>query len=276
MSWRWQLRWTGGLEAVLFDLAGTLQDFGSCAPAGVFVQVFAEVGVPISLAEARAPMGAEKRAHLRALLFEPAIAARFTAAHGRTPTESDVDRLYAAFVPAQLAVLERHAELVPGALETVRALRAKGVKIAVNTGYSREMLERCLAAARAQGLEVDDAVAASDVPRARPRPAMCLLNAARLGVSDVAACLKVDDTVPGIEEGLAAGMWTVAVAVSGNEVGLPLPEWRALPGHEQARLAARAADRLARAGAHVVIDSVAQLLPVVADIEARLARGERP
>jgi phosphonoacetaldehyde hydrolase len=105
---------------------------------------------------------------------------------------------------------------------------------------------------------------------------MCLLNAARLAVADVAACVKVDDTVPGIEEGLAAGMWTVAVAVSGNEVGLPLEEWRALPAAEQARRRARAVDRLARAGAHLVVDSVAELLPALREIEARLARGERP
>ncbi|MCX7630571.1 MAG: phosphonoacetaldehyde hydrolase [Geminicoccaceae bacterium] len=232
--------------------------------------------MPISLAEARGPMGTEKREHLRALLFDPAIAARFSAAHGRLPVEDDVDRLYAAFVPAQLAVLPRFCEPVPGALETVRALRERGVKVAVNTGYSRAMLEVCLEAARARGLEVDDAVAASDVPCARPRPAMCLLNAARLSVADVAACLKVDDTVPGIEEGLAAGMWTAAVAVSGNEVGLPLTEWLALPEEEKQRLRARARERLARAGAHFVVDSVADLLPVVAEIESRLARGERP
>ncbi len=276
MSWRWTRRWTGGIEAVIFDVAGTLLDFGSCAPAGVFVETFAADGVAISLAEARGPMGAEKRAHVRALLFDPAIAARFAARHGRPPEEVDVDRLYAAFVPAQLACLERYAELVPGALETVAALRGRGVKVAANSGYSRDMLEVCLAAARRQGLELDDAVAASDVPAARPRPAMCLLGAARLAVSDVAACVKVDDTVPGIEEGLAAGMWTVAVAVSGNEVGLPLAEWRALPAAEQARLRARAVDRLARAGAHRVVDSVADLLPALAEIEDRLARGERP
>lgn len=276
MRWSWQRRWRGGIEAVIFDMAGTLLDFGSCAPAGVFVEVFAAGGVEISLAEARGPMGAEKRAHVRELLFAPAIAARFTARHGRPPTEADVDRLYAAFVPAQLACLSRYGELVPGALETCRALRARGVKLAANTGYSRDMLEVCLAEARRQGLELDDAVAASDVPRARPWPAMCLLNAARLAVADVAACVKVDDTVPGIEEGLAAGMWTVAVAVSGNEVGLPLEEWRALPAAEQARRRARAVDRLARAGAHLVVDSVAELLPALEEIEARLARGERP
>lgn len=276
MSWSWQRRWRGGLEAVIFDMAGTLLDFGSCAPAGVFVEVFAAEGVAISLAEARGPMGAEKRTHVRELLVNPAIAARFAERHGRPPEEADVDRLYAAFVPAQLACLARYGALVPGALETCRALRERGIKLAANTGYSRDMLEICLSEARRQGLELDDAVAASDVPAARPRPAMCLLNAARLAVSDVAACLKVDDTVPGIEEGLAAGMWTVAVAVSGNEVGLPLEEWRALPAAERARLRARAVDRLARAGAHLVIDSVADLVPAVAEIEARLARGERP
>jgi phosphonoacetaldehyde hydrolase len=276
MSWAFRRAWRGPIEAVICDLAGTLLDFGSCAPAGVFVEVFAAEGVAISLAEARGPMGAEKRQHVRELLTAPAIAARFEARHGRAPTEADVDRLYAAFVPAQLACLARYAELVPGALEAAAALRAEGKRLAANTGYSRDMLELCLAEARRQGLELDDAVAASDVPRARPRPAMCLVNAARLAVSDVAACLKVDDTVPGIEEGLAAGMWTVAVAVSGNEVGLPLAEWRALPAAEQARLRARAVERLARAGAHLVVDSVAELPAAVAAIEARLERGERP
>jgi phosphonoacetaldehyde hydrolase len=276
MSWAFRRAWRGPIEAVICDLAGTLLDFGSCAPAGVFVEVFAAEGVAISLAEARGPMGAEKRQHVRELLTAPAIAARFEARHGRAPTEADVDRLYAAFVPAQLACLARYAELVPGALEAAAALRAEGKRLAANTGYSRDMLELCLAEARRQGLELDDAVAASDVPRARPRPAMCLVNAARLAVSDVAACLKVDDTVPGIEEGLAAGMWTVAVAVSGNEVGLPLAEWLALPAAEQARLRARAVERLARAGAHLVVDSVAELPAAVASIEARLERGERP
>jgi phosphonoacetaldehyde hydrolase len=276
MSWAFRRAWRGPIEAVICDLAGTLMDFGSCAPAGVFVEVFAAEGVAISLAEARGPMGAEKRQHVRELLTAPAIAARFEARHGRAPSEADVDRLYAAFVPAQLACLARYAELVPGALEAAAALRAEGKRLAANTGYSRDMLELCLAEARRQGLELDDAVAASDVPRARPRPAMCLVNAARLAVSDVAACLKVDDTVPGIEEGLAAGMWTVAVAVSGNEVGLPLAEWRALPAAEQARLRARAVERLARAGAHLVVDSVAELPAAVAAIEARLERGERP
>jgi phosphonoacetaldehyde hydrolase len=90
------------------------------------------------------------------------------------------------------------------------------------------------------------------------------------------ACVKVDDTLPGILEGLNAGMWTVGVARSGNENGLDEAEDAALAAadpraHEQRLQAARA--RFAAAGANYVIDSVADLLPVLADIEAQLAQG---
>jgi phosphonoacetaldehyde hydrolase len=105
---------------------------------------------------------------------------------------------------------------------------------------------------------------------------MCLKNAAELAVADVAACVKVDDTVPGILEGLAAGMWTVGLAISGNEVGLSHADWQALRPAEQEKRRERAVARLAEAGAHYVVDSVADLLPCIAAIEKRLGRGERP
>jgi phosphonoacetaldehyde hydrolase len=82
--------------------------------------------------------------------------------------------------------------------------------------------------------------------------------------------------VPGIEEGLAAGMWTIGVSVSGNEVGLSEPDWLALSDDARAERAAKAAARMRAAGAHFVVPSVADLLPVVDAIEERLARGEAP
>ena len=97
-----------------------------------------------------------------------------------------------------------------------------------------------------------------------------------LGVWPASACVKVDDTVPGIEEGLAAGTWTVGVAVSGNAMGLSLSEWHALPAGEQAARRERASQVLRGAGAHRVVDSVADLLPCVQEFEAALANGRRP
>lgn len=275
-SYRWQRRYAGPVKAVIFDMAGTLMDFGSRAPAGVFVEVFKRHKVEISESEARRPMGAEKRRHVEMLLEQPEIAERFRLARGRDWSEGDVDTIYADFIPLQLESLPRFAELVPGAAETCRELGSRGIGVGINSGYSREMLDVCLTEAARQGLEWQSAVAASDVVRARPYPAMCLRNAAELAVPDVAACIKVDDTIAGIEEGLAAGMWTVGLSVSGNEVGLSLSEWSGLGAQDRARLRTRAAERLARAGAHFVVDSVQDLLPCLAEIEQRLAQAEHP
>lgn len=88
--------------------------------------------------------------------------------------------------------------------------------------------------------------------------------------------VKVDDTGVGIEEGLNAGTWTVGLAVSGNAVGLPLADWLALDAARQQVLREAATAKLESAGAHYVVDAVADLLPVLDDIAERLARGERP
>jgi phosphonoacetaldehyde hydrolase len=97
-----------------------------------------------------------------------------------------------------------------------------------------------------------------------------------LGVSPVEACVKIDDTRPGIEEGLNAGMWTIGLAISGNEIGMPLADWKKVPKAEQARLRDAAYTRMYQTGAHYVVDAIGDIMPCIDDIEARLARGERP
>jgi len=276
MTFGYRRSYRGKVRAVLLDWAGTTMDFGCMAPAVVFVKVFERAGVPITMDEARAPMGAHKRVHIQQVTELDAVRARWQARHGRPPGEADVDRMFADFVPLQLECLSEYSTLIPGTLEVVAALRAREVKIGSTTGYLREMMAINLADAKAQGYEPDATVCASDVPAGRPYPYMCLQNMLDLRVWPVEACVKVDDTLPGIEEGLNAGMWTVGLAVSGNEVGLPLAAWQALPPAEQQARRERAHARLRMGGAHWVVDTIADLLPCLDDIEARLARGEKP
>ena len=88
--------------------------------------------------------------------------------------------------------------------------------------------------------------------------------------------MKVDDTLPGIEEGLNAGMWTIGLAKTGNEIGLNEQEIAALePAELQAKLE-RAYARMAQAGAHYVVDGIWDVPPILDEINQRLARGERP
>ena len=155
-------------------------------------------------------------------------------------------------------------------------MRARGLRIGSTTGYTREIMQPLLPVAAAQGYAPDNLVCAGDLPEGRPSPLMMYRCFADLGVYPPHAVVKVDDTEPGIAEGRAAGTWTVGVALSGNALGLSEAEWRALPSAERTPLADAAYATLRATGADYVIDSVADLLPVVDAIEARLAAGEQP
>ncbi|MCB1777767.1 MAG: phosphonoacetaldehyde hydrolase [Candidatus Competibacteraceae bacterium] len=276
MHFHYQRSYRGPIQAVILDWAGTTVDFGSLAPVAAFIRLFAAQNIDLSLDEARGPMGTEKREHIRRLCALPRVAAAWREQHGALPDETTIDRLYEEFVPIQVDAIRDSAQLVPRCREVVTALRARGIRIGANTGYSREMLDALAAAADKQGYRPESSVCATEVPRGRPFPHMSLQNAIELEVENVQACIKVDDTTPGIEEGLNAGMWTIAVAVSGNEVGLSQPDWEILSPSAQQQRRHAAYSRLRASGAHYVIDSIADLLPYVELIERRLANGEQP
>lgn len=256
-------------KAVVFDWAGTMIDFGSFAPMGVFVEAFKRFDVEVTIEDARKPMGLPKRAHIAAMLAEPHIAARWAEHHGHTPGEADIDRVYAVFVPMNEEVAPRYAGLVPGALDTVAFLRARGIKIGSTTGYTRSIMNRILPVAAAQGYEPDNLVCADDLIEGRPSPLGMYKCFVDLGVYPPSAVIKVDDTAPGILEGVAAGCVTVGVALSGNAVARTPAELAALSEAEIAPLRMAATQSLRTAGADHVIDTVADLPALITRLEAR-------
>lgn len=266
----------GPLRAAIFDWAGTTVDYGSRAPAGVFIEVFKRRAVPITVEQARGPMGMHKRDHIAALLALPAVTAMWRELHGRPPEDADVQSMYDELVPLQLACLRDYADVIPGTVEAVDACRRRGMKIGSTTGYNRPMIDLLLGEARRRGYEPDCAVCVDDVPAGRPHPYMALRAAILLESYPMEAIVKVGDTAQDVYEGLNAGMWTVAVAKTGNEIGLSEAEVAALPADELASRLAHAYERLRAAGAHEVIDGIGDLPAVLDAIDARLAKGERP
>jgi phosphonoacetaldehyde hydrolase len=264
------------IKAVIFDWAGTIIDYGSLAPMGAFVETFSEFGVSISIEEARGPMGMAKRPHIAAIMALPRVANAWADRHGRAPTDADIDAVYAAFLPKNIAVAARFANLIPGATDVVAELRSKGIKIGSSTGYTREIMAKILPVAASQGFKPDSLVCTGDTPDGRPTPFMLYKALLDLEVWPAWSVIKVDDTEVGIAEGINGGAWTVGVSVSGNCFGLSREDAAALAPADFAERRNVAMNKLKRASAHYVIDSVADLTPIVQKIEERLARGERP
>ncbi|MEI9989122.1 MAG: phosphonoacetaldehyde hydrolase [Rhizomicrobium sp.] len=259
------------VKAVVFDWAGTMIDFGCMAPVRALTDTFAEEGMALSVAEARRDMGKAKLDHLRALLADPVIAARWTALKGRPPEQGDIDRLYEKLVPAMTRAAAESSLLIPGAARAAEQLRALGVRIGSGTGYTRDMMADILPRAAEQGYAPDVVVCAGETPSGRPAPLMTWKALIALDAWPARACIKVDDAPVGIEEGRQAGCWTVGLSASGNEVGLDRDAFFALPAQERRARLDTAEYALRAAGADFVIEDVSQFIPVVHEIARRIA-----
>ena len=75
MSFAFTRRYTGPLNAVVLDWAGTTVDHGCMAPAETFIAAFAAMGVEITVAQAREPMGLPKWHHIQAITRMAPVAA---------------------------------------------------------------------------------------------------------------------------------------------------------------------------------------------------------
>ena len=276
MEFVYRRSYRGPVKLVILDWAGTTMDYGCYAPAVVFIEVYRRRGVEITMEQARRPMGLHKRDHIRAIGQIEEVARAWQRVYGRPMTEEDVEEMFKDFRPLQMACLADYADLIPGTLETVKELRKRGVLIGSTSGYFTEAVELLKEEAARRGYVPDSSVCATQVPAGRPYPWMVMQNMMNTGVYPPEAVVKVGDTKPDIAEGLNAGVWTVGLARTGNEMGLNLEEIEALETEELERRLARAREGLARSGAHYVVDSIADLVPIIDDINDRLARGERP
>ena len=197
-------------------------------------------------------------------------------ADGSAPDDAAIDRLLAVFEPMNIAAIRDHADIIPGALEAIAWARARGMRIGSTTGYTRPIMAALLPLAAAAGYAPEVVVCAGDLPEGRPSPLMMWHAMAALGCWPAHLVVKVDDTPPGIGEGLSAGTWTIGLALTGNICGMSADELAVLPEAARVPIRARAEAELTASGADMVIDSIAGLPAALAGIEVLLARGERP
>ena len=267
------------LKGAILDFSGTTVDPYVIAPAQVFCDVFKKHGVPISMKEAREPMGLRKDLHIAEILKQPSVEERWTVAKNKAPTPEDAAALFVDFVPMQIACLSQYSGVIPGAVEAVNTLRLEHhMKIGATTGFTKAMTKVLQTDAAQQGLFFDSVVAGDEVKHgARPMPFMLYENLERLGVWPIENVVKVDDVPGGIGEGRNAGCWTVGVSRYSNAMNVDSYDHEAqLSKVDLAERNRHARQVLSKAGAHYVVDTIRELPKVVNHINTRLLKGEMP
>jgi phosphonatase-like hydrolase len=200
------------IELAALDMAGTTIEEHGDVYAALLDAAEAE-GARVSAALVRQWMGIDKR---------EAIAALVEAGGGRRLDGPALERAYERF----RGLLDdryraRPPAPVAGVPEALAALRAAGVRVALTTGFARDVAEPLLASVgwAVGGDLVDAMVCADDVPAGRPAPYLVFRAMERTGVQDVARVLVAGDTVADLRSGTNAGAGVV-VGVATGALGL--------------------------------------------------------
>ena len=232
--------------------------------------------VGVTIREARTFMGLMKKDHIRGMCSLPSVQEQWQKAYGRLPNEEDVETMFASTEAMMRQTVSRHADPIPGLKETIRGLRERKIKIGSSTGYTSPIMKKLVQEAAKKGYVPDAVVCSSDVPAGRPFPWMCYANAIQMEVYPMEALVKIGDTVSDIEEGLNAGMWTVGLTKSGNELGLTEEEVSRLAPEDLKKRLDDIEETFQDCGAHYMAEGIWDCLPIIDHITERLAAGERP
>jgi len=258
------------LKGLVLDWAGTTVDYGSLAPARTLQYLFARMHITLTEPETRRDMGLPKKDHIRGIMSMPRVRDAWQKLRGHIPTEADVEEIYKEFIPLQFSCLAEYSTVIPGVVEAVHSFRQRGLKIGSTTGYTRAMLDLLVEQSAKNGYRPDCSLSPEEVGAGRPLPFMMYESAVKLQVYPMAAIAKIGDTPVDIQEGLNAGAWSIGVAGTGNMIGLSLEDFGALSESERRARLAEARAELQKAGAHYIVDTLADVHAVLDDIDERL------
>lgn len=193
-------------KLIVFDIAGTtIQDDNAVNKA--FLQAFQQFSLSPTSEQIDQVMGLAKPFAIKKILKE---------LKDTTP----VTEIHDQFLKNMIGhySLDENVKEITGASETFEAMHKEGYKVALDTGFSRDITNLIIDKMDWVNKGLVDAVISSDqVQYGRPYPYMIFKLMETLNIQSVHDVVKVGDTVADICEGLNAGCETVIGVTSGSD-----------------------------------------------------------
>jgi phosphonatase-like hydrolase len=202
------------IDLVIFDIAGTTvnDDDGvnRCVRAAL-----ENVGLLTTREAVNQVMGIPKPQALRHLIEH---------SDQRAQLMGRLDAIHADFVARMIRFYRTDPSVheIAGARDTFSRLRAAGIKTALDTGFTRDIVEVLLHRLNWKNDLVDATVTSDEVPRGRPHPDMIQKIMSDLGVADPRRVAKVGDTPADLQEGANAGCGLVIGVTQGSHTAAQL------------------------------------------------------
>jgi len=211
---------TSPLELVVFDMAGTtVHDAGEPVHRSL-QEALADARVNVSRAAVNSVMGIPKPDAIRALLTHAGLTSRLT----------EIPAIHQHFVAKMVAHYTTSPDVreITGATALFRRLRSWGIRVALDTGFSRDITQTIIDRLGWMGPEavIDAAISSDEVERGRPQPDMILALMKRFAITDPRHVAKIGDTPSDLEEGTRAGCRLVIGVTEGSHTRaelLPYP-----------------------------------------------------
>jgi phosphonatase-like hydrolase len=224
------------IQLVVFDIAGTtVRDKGNVAEA--FISAFKDYGLTIPVVEVKKVMGFRKMDAIVLLL------GKF--ASGRKSDEDLADRIHTRFIDKMIEFYMNDETLapLPHAEAVFRALKKRGIRVALNTGFTRSITDTILHRLRWDDRSplIDQVICSDEVANGRPHADMIEVLMEDLGIDSPAQVLKVGDTEVDVQEGRNAGCGKVVSVTTG----------------------AYTREQLQSYGPDFIIDDLQELLPII-------------
>ena len=197
------------IQLVVFDIAGTTlydDDFVNIA----FRNAMQSSGYEVTQREVNDVMGLKKPQAIRMMLEKRMPAENIT--------EQMIDDIHHVFLKNMIDFYKNDPDIreIGGASNVFRILKENGIKVALDTGFSRDITQTIIDRIgwERDGL-IDASVCSDEVPAGRPHPYMIEKIMQQLGINDVKAIAKVGDTPSDLEEGNNTGTRFVIGVTSG-------------------------------------------------------------
>ena len=200
------------VKGCIFDLGGTIVDRYSFTPLLCLQRAFKGQQINVPLSMIRKDMGLSKEDHIHKLLEEKEVQKQWIHKYRQRPTKGDRLSLFSDFKFMQERETKLNMEVLPHTAKCISRLKKDNIVTGVTTGFDSEQMERIRWLLESENIFLDSYVSSTCLDKpARPDPHMIFENMKRLNLDDPRRVIKIDDTISGIQEGLNAGCWTIAV-----------------------------------------------------------------